>query len=83
MLWFLKFPDTDEWNPAMKKLIALCLAVAFASLSFYATAGGAPTVPSSALARSGAEIAPPARPLDEDKNDKKEHQDRAPEDSAK
>ncbi len=67
----------------MKKLIALCLAVAFAVLSFYATAGGAPTVPSSALAKSGAEIAPPARPLGEDKDDKKKHQDSAPEDSTK
>lgn len=83
MFWRLKFPDTDEWNPAMKKLIALCLAVAFAALSCYATASAAPTVPSSALAKSGAEIAPPAKQLDEDKDDKKEHQDSAPEDSTK
>ena len=67
----------------MKKLIALCLAVAFAALSIHATAGIAPTVPSSALAKSGARIAPPAKQSDEDKDDRKEHQDSAPEDSTK
>jgi hypothetical protein len=69
----------------MKKLIALLLSsVAFTALSFAAVAGVAPTAPSSALVGSGAKIAPPATQSEEDKDDnKKEHQESSPKDSAK
>jgi len=45
----------------MKTLIALILTVAFAALSISASAGVAPTAPSSALAKSGVKIAAPAK----------------------
>ncbi len=70
-------------EPAMTKLIALILPAALGALSFSASAGVAPTAPSSALAKSGAKIAPPAKQSEEDKDDKKEHQESTPKDSAK
>jgi hypothetical protein len=67
----------------MKKLIAIVLPATFAAVSCSASAGVAPTAPSSALAKSGAKIAPPAKQSDEDKDDKKEHHEISPKDSAK
>jgi hypothetical protein len=67
----------------MKKLIALILTAAFTALSFSASAGVAPTAPNSALAQSGAKIAPPASQSADDKEDKKGHQENTPKDSAK
>ncbi len=67
----------------MKKLITLFLTAALAALSFCASAGVAPTAPNSALTQSGAKIAPPAKPSAGDKEDKREHQENTPKDSAK
>ena len=67
----------------MKKLFALVLPVAFTALSFCASAGVAPTAPNSALTQSGAKIAPPAKQSAGDKEDKREHQENTPKDSAK
>lgn len=67
----------------MKKLFAFVLPVAFAAVSFCAFAGVAPTAPNSALTQSGAKIAPPAKQTADDKEDKREHQENTPKDSAK
>ena len=67
----------------MNKLIVLILPAAFTALSFTASAGVAPAAPNSALAQSGAKIAPPAKQSAEDKEDKKEHRENTPKDSAK
>ena len=66
----------------MNKLIAIILPAAITALafSFSASAGVAPTTPNSALAQSGATIAAPARQSEEDKKD---HQEVTPKDSAK
>ena len=67
----------------MKKLIALILPAAIMALSFSASAGVAPTAANSALAQSGAKIAPPARQSTDDGGDKKEHQENTHKDSAR
>ena len=64
----------------MNKLIAIILPAAITALAFSASAGVAPTTPNSALAQSGASIAAPARQSEEDKKD---HQEVTPKDSAK
>ena len=64
----------------MNKLIAIILPAAITALAFSASAGVAPTTPNSALAQSGATIAAPARQSVEDKKD---HQEVTPKDSAK
>jgi hypothetical protein len=79
----LFFLNQKEMEPAMKKLIALFLPTAFAAPSLAASAGVAPTAANSALAQSGAKIAPPARQSAEDRGDKREHQENTPKDSAK
>jgi hypothetical protein len=77
------FPDPEKTDPAMKRLMAFVLPAASTALSFSAFAGVAPSAPNSALARSGAKIAPPAKQSAEDKEDKREHQENTPKDSAK
>jgi hypothetical protein len=77
------FPDPEKTDPAMKKLVTLVLPATFAALSFSASAGVAPSAPNSALVRSGAKIAPPAMQSAEDKENKREHQENTPKDSAK
>ncbi len=67
----------------MKKLIALALPATFTALAFTASADVAPTASNSALAQSGAKIAAPARQSEEDKEDKKDHQEATPKDSDK
>ena len=64
----------------MKKLIALALPATLTALAFTASDGVAPTASNSALAQSGAKIAAPARQSEEDKKD---HQEANPKDSAK
>jgi hypothetical protein len=67
----------------MKKPIALIPPAAFMALSFCASAGVASAASSSALARSGAKIAPPASQSAEAREDKREHQQNTPKESAK
>lgn len=77
------FANPEKTEPAMKKLIALFLPAAFTALSLSTSAGVAPTAANSALAQSGAKIAPPARQSAEDRGDKRERQENTPKDSAK
>ena len=67
----------------MKKLIALILPAAYMAVSFSASAGVAPTAPNSALAKSGAKIAPPAKQSGQDKEDKTDNQENTPKDPTK
>jgi hypothetical protein len=67
----------------MKKLMVLILPAAFTALSFFAAAGVAPAAPNSALVQSGAKIASPAKQSADDKEDKTEHRENTPKDSAK
>ena len=64
----------------MKKLTAFALPAAFTALAFSAFAGVAPTAPNSALAQSDAKIATSAKQSEEDRKD---HQEVIPKDSAK
>ena len=62
----------------MKKLLALILPAAFTILSCSASAGVAPIAPNSALAQSGAKVAPSDQLTTEDKDDKRERQENIP-----
>lgn len=69
----------------MNNLIAFPLPAALAVLSYSASAGVAPAAPNSALAQSGAKIAPPASQSTDGKedNNKRAHQENTQKDLVK
>ena len=66
----------------MRPALAFILPALFGAVPLSALAGVAPTSPNSALSQSGARIAA-AKPVTEDREDKKEHDENAAKDLAK